>query len=116
MAVMERELGQSGRWSPATATAFHFSCAAVTGGTGKVAAVSVAVSTSPQTARPMSCGCRERAVGEGREEEASALEEDVAGVGLDSWPNREWAVVDNSENRGSSRESYEEEKEEEWVK
>lgn len=95
--------------------AFHFSRTTVSRGTGKVVVVSVAVGTCPQASRPVSCRGRERAVGERREEEASAFEEDVAGVGLDSRPNRERTVVDNSENRGSSRESYEEEKEEEWV-
>lgn len=115
MAVVERELGQCGRWSATTAIAFHFSGATISRGTGKVVVMGIAVSTCPQASRPVSSGCRERAVGIGREEEASAFEEDVAGVGLDSRPNREWAVVDNSENRGSCRESYEEEKEEEWV-
>ncbi|KAL1818887.1 hypothetical protein ACET3Z_013756 [Daucus carota] len=115
MAVVERELGQSGGRSSTTAIAFHFSCATVSGGTGKVVVVGVAVSTRPQATGPVGRGGGEGSVGEGGEKEASAFEEEVAGVGLDGGPERERAVVDDGENRGRSsrRESYEEAEEKE---
>lgn len=48
----------------------------------------------PDTAGPVGGGGGEGTVGVGWEGEAAALEDWVAGVGLDGWPDGEGAVVD----------------------
>lgn len=57
-----------------------------------------AACTAPDTAGPVVGWGWEGAVRESVESKAAAFEDGVAGVGLDGGPDREGAVVDDSEN------------------
>lgn len=92
--VVEAELDEGGGGGAAEAFALE-AAGAVAGGAGEVAAGVVgAPGAGPDAAGPVLGGGGEGAVGEGGEGEAAALEDLVAGVGLDGGPNGEGAVVD----------------------
>ena len=52
-----------------------------------------AAGSAPDPTRPLLVRDGERVVGESLESEATALEDSLAGVGLNGWPNREGTVV-----------------------
>ncbi len=52
-----------------------------------------AAGSGPDPTRPVLVRGREGVVGESVESEAPALEDSLAGVGLNGWPNREGTVV-----------------------
>ena len=92
VAVVEGDLRQRRGRRAAEARALEPPAAVARG------AVELRAGASAARARPDAAGPRvgrrgEGAVGERREEDAAALEDVVAGVGLDSWPHRVWAVV-----------------------
>lgn len=93
VAVVEAELGESGRGGTTAAIALD-AATAVAGGAGEVVVGVGAASPGPDAARPVDGGGREGAVGEGVEGEAAPLEDGVAGVGLNGWIDGEGAVVD----------------------
>lgn len=65
--------------------------------------VTDAAGSSPDAAGPVLVGSREGAVGEGREEEATAFGDGVAGVGLNGGPDRVRAVVDEGQDEAAAR-------------
>ena len=52
-----------------------------------------AAGSGPDPTRPVLVRGREGVVGESVESEATAIEDSLAGVGLNGWPNREGTVV-----------------------
>lgn len=65
--------------------------------------VADAAGSCPDSAGPVLVGRREGAVGEGREEEAAAFRDGVAGVGLDGGPDGVRAVVDQGQHQAAAR-------------
>lgn len=96
VAVVEVQLDEGGRRGAAQAVALQ-AAAAVAGGAGEVAVGVRAAGSGPDSAGPVGGRRGERAVSEGVEGEAAALENGVAGVGLDCRPDGEGTVVDESE-------------------
>ncbi|KAI3429095.1 uncharacterized protein J3R85_008741 [Psidium guajava] len=115
VALVEAELGEGG-WSGAAEAPALEAAAAVAGGAGEAAAMGMgAVGAGPDAAGPGGVGGGEGAVGEGGEGEATALEDGVAGVGLDGRPHREGAVVDQGQSECLGEGGGTEEEEEEEV-
>lgn len=94
VAVVEGELGEGGRGGAAGAGALE-AATAVAGGAGEAVAGVGAVGAGPDPARPVLGRSGKGPVGEFFEGEAAALEDGVAGVGLDGGPDGEGAVVDH---------------------
>lgn len=92
-AVVEGDLRQRGGRGPAEAVALEAG-PAVAGGAGEAGAGVGAAGAGPDAAGPVAGGPGEGLVGEGLEAEAAALEDGVAGVGLDRGADCEGAVVD----------------------
>lgn len=91
---MEGELGQSGGSGSTGAAAFE-AAAAVAGDAGELAVDVGASGASPDPAGPVVRRGGEGAVGEGVEGEAATLQDVVAGVWLDGWPDGKGTVVDD---------------------
>lgn len=109
VAVVECDLGQRRRSLPAGAVAFD-SAAAVAGGAGEVVVGVRAAGSGPDPTRPVVVRGGEGMVGESVESETASLEDVVAGVGLDGWPDSEGTVVDHGQHEcrvGSVRETAE---------
>ena len=92
LAMVEAELSQSS-WGDATSAVALQATTTVAGCTGEVVVVVSATSTGPDPARPVAVGYRDGDVRECVEDEATAVENRVAGVGLNGWPDSEFAVV-----------------------
>jgi hypothetical protein len=95
-AVVERDLRQRGRRRAAEPAALE-PAAAVTRRAVELRARAGAARARPDAARPGVGRRGEGPVGERREEEAAALEDVVARVGLDAGPHGERAVVDDGQ-------------------
>ena len=92
VAMVEAELSYSGWGGAAQAVALE-AVAAVAGGAGEAVVGVGAAGTGPDPTRPVLSRGGEGAMGASVESEAAALEDGVAGVGLDGWPDGERAVV-----------------------
>ncbi|PSS14266.1 Osmotin-like protein [Actinidia chinensis var. chinensis] len=92
-AVVEAELGEGG-WGGASGAGALDAAAAVAGGAGEAAVGVGAGGAGPDAAGPVLFGAGEGAVGELVEVEPAALEDGVAGVGLDGGPDGVGTVVD----------------------
>lgn len=92
--VVEAELRQRDGGGTTEAVALY-AVAAVSRGAVEMAVGMGAAGSSPDTTGPVGGGCREGTVGQGIEGEAASFEDGLAGVGLDSWVNRERAVINN---------------------
>lgn len=94
--VVEVELSERSR-SCATETVALETVSAVSGDAREFAVVVGAAGSTPDTTGPVGGWWGERAVGVGWESEATFLEDGVAGVGLNGWPDGEGTVVDDGE-------------------
>lgn len=96
VAVVQCDLDQRRRSFASGAVAFDFA-AAVAGGAGEAVVGVRAARSGPDPTRPVVVRSGEGAVGECVESETAALQDVVAGVGLDGRPDSERTVVDQGQ-------------------
>lgn len=94
--VVQVELSE-GSWSCASETVAFEAVAAVSGDAGEFTVVVVAAGSPPDATGPVGVWRKERTVGVGRESEATFLQDRVACVGLNGWPDGEGTVVNDGE-------------------